>query len=251
MPLRQRELQRELLLRQLGVPLGLPLLAGKAAQLRLYFGDQVLYPLQVLVRFLETALGAVLAVAIEADARRLLEQRPPLVGTIGEEQLDHLRFDDHAGIAAEAGAAQQILDVAEPDGRLVEEVFAGARPGEPPGDHHLAIGDRQGPVGVVEVEGDLGNVDRAAGGRPLEDHVLHLAAAEQARRLLAEHPSHGVGYVRLAAAIGTHDGGDAGLEGQLDGVGERLEAGELELRELHRWILCREGKVRAPACRAR
>ena len=86
-------------------------------------------------RLLEAALGAVLPVAIEADARRLLEQRPALVGAVGEEQVDHLRLDDDAGVAAEAGAAQQVLDVPEPDRRAVEQVVALARAREPPGDH--------------------------------------------------------------------------------------------------------------------
>ena len=72
--LSEGELERELLLRELHVALGLALLARQAAQLRLHLGDQVLHPLQVLVRLLEPALGAVLPVAIEADAGRLLEQ---------------------------------------------------------------------------------------------------------------------------------------------------------------------------------
>ena len=144
---------------------------------------------------LQPALGAVLPVAIEPDARRLLEERAPLVGAVGEEQVDHLRLDDDARVAAEAGAAEQVLDVAEPDRRAVEQVVAlpGAR--EPPGDDHLAVGDGEVAVGVVEEERDLGDVDRAAGGGALEDHVLHLAAAEQPRRLLAQHPAHGVGDV--------------------------------------------------------
>ena len=73
----------------------------------------------------------------------------------------------------------------------------------------LAVGDRQVAVGVVEEERDLGDVDRPARRRALEDHVLHLAAAEQPGRLLAQHPAHRVGDVRLAAAVGPDDGGDA------------------------------------------
>ena len=114
-----------------------PLLPRQAPQLRLHLGDQVLDALQVRARLLEAALRAVLAVAVEADAGRLLEERAPLVGAVGEEQVDHLRFDDHAGVAAEAGAAQQVLDVAQPDRRAVEQVLAVARAGEPAGDLRL------------------------------------------------------------------------------------------------------------------
>ena len=219
------------------MPLRLAALARQAANLRLHLGDQVLDPLEIGRRLLQAPLGAVLAVAIEADARRLLEQRPALVGAVGEQQVDHLGLDHDAGVAAEAGAAQQVLDVAEPDRRAVEQVVALARAGQPAGDDHLAVGDGQVAVAVVEVERDLGDVDRPPGGGALEDHVLHLAAAEQPGRLLAQHPAHRVGDVRLAAPVGADDGGDPLLEGQGDGVRERLEAGELQPSELHAGIL--------------
>ena len=51
--------------------------------------------------------------AIQADARRLLEQFAPVVRTIGEERVDHLAFDDDARVAAEPRAAQKIGDVAQ------------------------------------------------------------------------------------------------------------------------------------------
>ena len=232
-PPRQRQLHRVLLLGELRVPLGLAPLPGETADLRLHLGDEVLHPLEVHGGLLQPALGAVLPVAIEPDARRLLEERAPLVGAVGEEQVDHLRLDHDARVAAEAGAAEQVLDVAEADGRAVEQVVALSRAGEASGDDDLAVGDGEVAVGVVEEEGDFGDVDRAARGRTLEDHVLHLAAAEQPGRLLAQDPAHRVGDVGLAAAVGAHDGGDAVLEGEGDVVGEGLEAGQLQLGELH------------------
>ena len=232
-PAGEGELHREPLLGQLRVALRLAALARQAPDLRLDLGDQVLHPLKVHRGLFQATLGAVLAVAVEPDAGRLFEQRSPLVGPVGEEKVDHLGFDDHAGVAAEAGAAEQILDVPEPDRSAVQEIVALAGAGEPAGHHDFAVGDRQVAVAVVEEEGDLGDVDRPAGGGALEDDVFHLAAAEQAGRLLAQDPAHRVGDVRLAAAVGTDDGGHAFLEGQRDGVGEGLESGELELGQLH------------------
>ena len=95
------------------------------------------------------------------------------------------------------------------------------------------IRDRQGAVGVVEVERDLGDVHRPPPRRPLEDDVLHLAAAQQPGGLLAQHPAHGVAHVRLAAAVRPDDGRHPFLEGEGHGVGKRLEAGQFELGELH------------------
>jgi hypothetical protein len=94
-----------------------------------------------------------------------------------EEQVDHLGLDDDP-VAAEAGAAEQVLDVAETDRRAVEEIVALAGAGEPPGDDHLAVRDGEIAVAVVEEERDLGDVHRPAGHGALEDHVLHLAAAK-------------------------------------------------------------------------
>ena len=215
------DLHGEPLLGELGVALGLAALAGEAPDLGLDLGDEVLHPLKVHRRLFQSPLGAVLPVAVEPDPRRLLEERPALVGAVGEEEVDHLRLDHHAGVAAEPGAAQQVLDVAEPDRRAVEQVVALARAREPPGDDHLAVRDREVAVAVVEEEGDLGDVDRPAGRRALEDHVLHLPAAEQPGRLLAQHPAHRVGDVGLAAAVGAHDGGHAFLEGERDACRRR------------------------------
>src|SRR5690606_16706993 len=132
--------------------------------------------LQVGPGLLEAARGGVPAIAVEPDARGLLEQRAPLVGAIGEEQVDQLRLDHHPGVAAEPGAAQQVLDVAQAHGRAVEQVVALAAAREAAGDDDLGVRRRQLAVAVVEVEGDLGDVHRATAGRALEDHVLHLAA---------------------------------------------------------------------------
>ena len=125
----ERHLKRELLLGELDGALRLAALARQAPDLRLHLGDEVLDALEVGRGFLQPALGAVLPVAIEPDARRLLEQRPALVGAVGEQQVDHLGLDHDAGVAAESGAAEQVLDVAQPDGRAVEQVVALAASG--------------------------------------------------------------------------------------------------------------------------
>ena len=81
----------------------------------------------------------------------------------------------------------------------------------------------QAPVGVVDHDLDLGRVaalDALAAG---EDHVLHRLAAHRERALLAERPQHGVGDVRLAAAVGPDDHADARAEVEPHAVGERLE----------------------------
>jgi hypothetical protein len=121
---RQRHLHGKLLLGEPGVALGLAALPRQAPDLRLHFGDQIFHPLEIGRGLLEAPLGAVLPVPVQPDAGGLLEQRPPLVGAIGQQQVDHLGLDDDAGVAAEAGAPKQILDVPQAHRRAVEEVVA-------------------------------------------------------------------------------------------------------------------------------
>ena len=53
------------------------------------------------------------------------------------------------------------------------------------------------------------------------------------RALLAEHPSHGIGHVGLSTPVRPHDGADSLIEGHDRGIGERLEAVQLELGQSH------------------
>src|SRR5881392_2765193 len=93
--------------------------------------------------------------------------------------------------------------------------------------------EREGSIRVVEDQGDLRHVHRPAPGRALEDDVFHLAAAQQARRLLAQDPADGIGDVGLAAAVRPYDRGDSRFERQLDRARERLEARQLESGQPH------------------
>ena len=45
-----------------------------------------------------------------------LEQLAPVVRAVGQQRVDHPGFDHDAGVGAEAGAAQQVVDVAQPAG---------------------------------------------------------------------------------------------------------------------------------------
>ena len=233
LPRRKRQVDGEAARHDLGVPLGALALPRQAAHLARHLVDQVVQPLQIARRLLEAAFRRAATIAIEADARRLLEQLAPIVGTIGEQRVDHLALDHDAGAGAEPRATQQVGDVAQAAGRAVEEVVAVARAREPARDHDFLERDGEDPLVVREVQRDFGHVHRTPRRRALEDHLVHLRAAHEARALLAEHPAHGVGHVRLAASVRTDDRRHARLEHQMRGVREGLEAVELELGQTH------------------
>src|SRR5206468_4730486 len=149
------------------------------------------------------------------------------------QRLVHLRFHPDRGVRAETGAAEQVLDLPEPYRRTIQHVFALTGTRQATRDHDFLIRDREAAVGVIEDQRHFRDIGGPPAGGSLEDHVFHFSPAQQAGRLLAEHPAHRVGDVRLAAAVRPHDGGHALLEGQLHRSGERLEARELEPAQSH------------------
>ena len=97
--------------------------------------------------------------------------------------------------------------------------------------------------GVDQRQRNLGHAGRLAIARAGEDDVLHVDAAQQSRRLFAQHPGDGVGDVRLAASVGADDGGDAfALKAQVGAVAERLEAEDLQLLQFEQRSLLQRGE---------
>ena len=201
-----------------------PGLTFERRELPPHLPEQVLEAHQVRLGGDEAALGPLLAAPELQDPRRLLDDRPPVVGRRREDRVELALPDDHVLLAADPGVGQQLLEVEEPTGDAVQLVlgFTGAE--QAAGDRHLAELDRQEMRRVVDRERHLGAAERRAAGRAGEDHVVHPRAAQRARPLRAEHPRDGVDEVRLARAVRADDDGDARLEVQRRLVGERLEA---------------------------
>ena len=76
---------------------------------------------------------------------------------------------------------------------------------------------------AAQAQPHFGRAAGLAGVAAGEDDVLHLVAAEALGALLAQHPGDGIGYVALAAAVGTDDGGHTLVESQLRAIGERFK----------------------------
>src|SRR4029077_11526190 len=85
----------------------------------------------------EAARGGAAPVAVKADAGRFLEELAPVVRTIGEQRVDHAALDDDAAVRPEAGAADEIVDIAETAGRAVQVILALAGARDAPRDDDL------------------------------------------------------------------------------------------------------------------
>ena len=198
---------------------------------------------QILFRALQLRFGQPFARFEFADARGLFNHATAIRGLVAENLPDAALFDDGVTFRTEAGAEEQILDIAQAGDFAIDEIFALAAAEEPAGDGDvLGPGGPVGvPVGVsvgVSVEGkfdvhggvrqghgDGGHAQRLAIPRTGEDDVFHAGATEQPGRLLTQHPTDGIAEVAFSTTVGAHNGGDAGaVEAHFGLVKERLEA---------------------------
>ena len=83
-----------------------------AAKLR----GQVLDARQVGLHRVELAERLLLALAVLEDAGRLLDEPAPLLGRRVQDLVELALADDHVHLAADAGVAEQLLDVEQPAG---------------------------------------------------------------------------------------------------------------------------------------
>ena len=173
-------------------------LALQRRELSAHLAQQVVEPQQVALGGLEPALGALAALAELEDPGGFLDDRASVFGTRVEHRVELALADDDVLLATDAGVGEQLLDVEQPARRAVDLVLGVAGAEQRAGDRHLAELDRQQAGGVVDAQRHLGATERGTVGRAREDDVVHLAAAQRARPLGAEHPGDGVDEVRLA-----------------------------------------------------
>ena len=206
-------------------------LLGEALELAVQLGADVAHPLEVLARVLEAQLRLAAALAVLGHARGLLEEDAQLLRLGGDDARDHALLDDRVGARPQARAEEDVLHVAAAH-VLAVDVVAGVAVAR---EHalHADLGvlrprAAHAPQRVVEDELHRGPAHRLAVGRAVEDHVVHVLAAQLLRARLAEHPAHRVDHVGLAAAVGADHAHQLAGNGDLGRVDEGLETGKLD-----------------------
>src|SRR6185312_306497 len=190
-------------------------------------------PGEVGLHGVELAERLLLALAVLEDARRFLDVGAPVLRLRGEHRIELALPHDDVHLPADAGIGEQLLDVEQAAVAAVDLVLARAVAEHAPGDRDLGVVDGERAVGVVDRERDLGPAERRPPRRAREDDVLHLAAAQGLRPLLAQDPADGVDDVGLPRAVRPDHAGDARLEAQRRGRGEGLEALQRQALEVH------------------
>ena len=219
------------------VALGLGRLALERAEVSLDLRDDVADAQQVLLRHLHLPLGLLLPALELRDAGGLLDEEAAVLRLRADDEADLALLDDRVGLRPDARSEEEVGDVLQADGRLVDQVLAVAVAMEATRDRDVGVvlvfeRDVRRVV-VLERERDLGEVGRRSRLGAAEDDVLHAAAAEVLRALLAHRPANRVDDVRLAAAVRADDAHDLVVEIDHGPVDERLEAAELETLDLH------------------
>ena len=208
-------------------------LTFQRADLPTDFGDHIDHAHQIGVGQRELLQGLLALGFILGNASRLLKHRAPFLGLGGKDLVDLSLSHDRVTGPANTGVHEQLLNVFEAAGLAVEEILAPAVAMDPAHDFDLVKFAAELFFAVGQQQRDLAHLRGLTGIRALENHVLHLAAAQRLGGLLAEHPTNGVGHIGFTAAIGPYDGGHAGLEAQGGGIGERLETVKFERFEIH------------------
>ena len=156
----------------------------------------------------DPAFGFAAALLVFGNARGLFEKDPQFLGLGVDDARNHPLLDDRVRARAEAGAEEEIVDIAAANGNVIDVVRGIAVAREHPLDRQLGVLAplaADAALAVVEKELDRRAPDRLAIAGAVEDHVLHRLAAQRGRFRFTEHPAHGVDDVRLAAAVGSHD----------------------------------------------
>jgi len=229
-PVHQRHLRAQLL-KPVGVFLVAPRLAGlhaHAAQSAIDLFDDVGEPQQVLLHAIQTPQGLELLGLEAADAGRLFENHPSIARRCLQQRIDLALLDHAVGLCSQAGAGNQIANVAQAGRSAIDQILALAPAIDPPGDMHLGSVDRQQALGVVQRERDLGHVHRPTRARAVENHVGHLLAAQALDTLLAQHPLDSIDDVRLARPIRAYYRGNTRRELEPGTVRKALESDQFQ-----------------------
>ena len=218
------------------VALGRARLALELAELLVDFLEQVVQPVEVLAGVLDAVFGLAAAFLVLGDAGGLLQEHPQLLRLGLDQARDHALLDDGVATRPEAGAEEDVGDVAAPAPGAVQEIGGGAVARDLAADGDLVVaGVLAGDLafGVVEGQLDAGVADRLARRRAVEDDVRHGIAAQVLGGGLAHDPAHGVDDVRLAAAVGADDADQFAGDVDRGRVHEGLEPCQLDLGEPH------------------
>ena len=230
------------LLAEPAIALRLPRLPFQSGELRRHCRHHVIEPPQILLRRGEFQLGLAPTRLHPRSAGGFLEEMAAFGRPRLDQRADPPLTDDRARRPAARGIGKQQLHVARPH---LAAVGPPARPAAALDATHdfdvLAVVEGKGRVAraVVDRQRDFREITRPAAGGPAKDDVVHRAAAQSTRRILAHDPAERFGEIGLAAAVRPDNAGQTRADRHLCRVGEGFEADQAQPIDLHATVAWR------------
>nr|GFC57024.1 hypothetical protein [Tanacetum cinerariifolium] len=177
---------------------------------------------EVFVGAADPVFGVATALLVFGNARRFFDEVTQVL-RLGFDQLgDHALLDDRIAARAEAGAEEDVGDVATTALGAVQVIAVLAVAG-----HFAANGD-------FRVAGlDAGLTDRFTAGGAVENDIGHRLTTQVLGRAFAHDPAHRVDDVGFAASIGADHGRHVAGEVHRRRVDERLEPRQPDAFKAH------------------
>ena len=192
---------------------------------RFQFHDDILETHQVFLCSIQLALRLLLFIAELGDTCRLLKNIPA-VGAFGADDLsDASLSDDGIAVTSHTGIHKEFRHILQTDIFAVDAVLTVTTAVQLSGNtDYSTIGISQFAGLVVDLQRNCRKAHCFPGLCAGENNVLHLVATERLGRLFPQHPAHRIADVALAAAVGSHYGGQTLVKVQLDLIGKGLKA---------------------------
>ena len=236
----QHRLRGANLLRYRPVAHGLACLTFQPVDLAGELTNHILEPHQVLLRGMQPQFGFVTAGMQARNTGRFFQHPPALLG-LGLDDLADAPLVNHRRRArAGGGIGKQDLHVARAYFAAIDPVGRALLALDPArhvqGIVAVELG-RCGAARVVDAQTHFGVIAGWTAVVASEDHVVHVGGAHGLVRGLAHHPAQRFHQIGLAAAVGTDDPGEPGLDQEVSRLDERLEADQAQPRQFHIWAL--------------
>ncbi|CAM5707713.1 hypothetical protein SBADM41S_07365 [Streptomyces badius] len=205
-----------------GGPAGDGSLPAERFELAAQFVGEVLDTGEVGAHRVQLPQRLLLPLAVLEDARGFLDEGPA-AHRVGVQHGVQLALpDDDVHLTPDTGVGEEFLDVEQPAGVAVDLVFAAAIAEHDPSDRHFGVLDGQCAVGIVDRQRDFRAAERRSPGRPGEDHVFHLAAAQELRLCSPMTQESASTTFDFRIPFGSDDAGDPRFEPQGGGGRERF-----------------------------
>ena len=209
------------------------------------FLPDIVHAQQILARVAQARLGFLAPLTVFRHPGGFLKKHPQFFRLRLNHARNHALLDDGIGARAQAGAEEDIRDIAPPHNDIVDVISGVAFALQHTLDGYLAVRrplPRRLAQTVVEQQFHTGAINRLTVARAVKQHVLHGGAAQMACGSFAEHPTHRVNHIGFAAAVRPDDAHQLARHRNLGRVYKRFKTCKIDMSEAQ--FLTSAGRVR-------